>query len=58
MGHGSDVQSLETTAIFDKATDELILNSPTVSSAKYWPGDLGIFANYAMVFARLIVENG
>ena len=58
MGHGSDVQSLETTATFDKATDELILNSPTVSSAKYWPGDLGIFANYAMVFARLIVENG
>lgn len=57
MGHGSDVQSLETTAIFDRKTDEIILNSPTISSAKFWPGDLGHVANWAMVFARLIVDD-
>jgi acyl-CoA oxidase len=42
------VQSLETTATLDKNTDEIILNTPTISAAKYWPGDLGVFANYAM----------
>lgn len=56
MGHGSDVQSLETTAIFDRKTDEIILNSPTISSAKFWPGDLGFVANWALVFARLLVD--
>ena len=56
MGHGSDVQSLETIAIFDSKTDEFILNSPTITSAKMWPGDLGVFASHAMVFAQLIIN--
>lgn len=56
VGHGSDVQSLETIAEFDSKTDEFIINSPTITSAKFWPGDLGIYANYAMVFARLIAN--
>jgi len=25
-------------------------------AAKFWPGDLGIYANYAMVFAKLIAN--
>lgn len=56
MGHGSDVQNLETLAVFDPKTDEFIMQSPTITSAKMWPGDLGIFANYAMVFAQLIIK--
>lgn len=56
MGHGSDVQNLETIATFDPKTDEFVLNSPTITSAKMWPGDLGVFANYAMVFAQLIIN--
>lgn len=56
MGHGSDVQSLETTATYDRNTDEFVLNSPTISSAKFWPGDLGFEANWALVFARLLVD--
>ena len=31
-GHGSDVQSLETTATFDPASDEFVINSPTPSA--------------------------
>lgn len=27
-GHGSDVQSLETTATYDPATEEFVINSP------------------------------
>lgn len=56
IGHGSDVQSLETTAEYDKATDEFVINTPSVKAAKFWPGDLGIYANYAMVFAKLIAD--
>jgi len=46
---------LETTATFDPKTDEFVINSPTVSSTKYWPGDLGRFTSHALVMARLIV---
>lgn len=56
MGHGSDVQSLMTTATFDEKTDEIILNTPCLEAAKFWPGDLGLFANHALVFARLLVR--
>ena len=56
LGHGSNVAQLETTATLDFATDEFVINSPTLTSAKYWPGDLGRFSTHAVVFARLIVK--
>ena len=56
LGHGSDVQNLETTATYDRATESFIMNSPTPSSAKWWVGDLGVFANHAMVNAQLIIN--
>lgn len=56
LGHGSDVQSLETTATLDKTTDEFVIHTPSVSATKFWPGDLGIFANHAVVYARVIVD--
>ena len=34
LGHGSNVQGLETTATFDPQTDEFIINSPTLTSSK------------------------
>ncbi|KAL9258972.1 Peroxisomal acyl-coenzyme A oxidase 1-like protein [Drosera capensis] len=33
LGHGSNVQGLETTATFDPETDEFIINSPTLTSS-------------------------
>jgi len=57
LGHGSNVAGLETTATLDKATDEIVLHSPTITSTKYWPGDLGRFTSHAVVFARLIVDS-
>lgn len=56
LGHGSNVAGLETTATLDKKTDEWIIHSPTISSAKYWPGSLGMWANHAIVFAQCIVD--
>lgn len=34
LGHGSNVQGLETTATFDLQTDEFIIHSPTLTSSK------------------------
>lgn len=36
MGHGSNVRGLETTATFDKATQEFVLHSPTLTSTKWY----------------------
>jgi len=55
LGHGSDVASLETTATFDRETDEFIIHSPTVSSSKFWPGEMGRFSSHALVYAKLII---
>lgn len=56
IGHGSNVAGLETTATLDKSTDEFVINSPTPTSTKYWPGDLGRFSTHGVVFARLLVD--
>ena len=56
LGHGSNVAGLETTATFDKSKDQFIIHSPTVTSAKYWPGGLGLYGNHVIVFAKLLVE--
>ncbi|KAM7494059.1 hypothetical protein LguiB_028668 [Lonicera macranthoides] len=56
LGHGSNVQGLETTATFDPQTDEFVLHSPTLTSSKWWPGGLGKISTHAVVYARLIID--
>nr|XP_006136581.1 peroxisomal acyl-coenzyme A oxidase 1 [Pelodiscus sinensis] len=56
MGHGTHLRGLETTATYDPATQEFILNSPTVTSIKWWPGGLGKTSNYAIVLAQLYTQ--
>jgi acyl-CoA oxidase len=53
-GHGSDVQSLETTATYDPETDEFVINSPTKTSRKDYIGGAAETATMAAVFAQLI----
>lgn len=48
IGHGSDIQRLETTATYDPETQEFILHSPTVSSIKVWAGGLGFAATHCV----------
>ncbi|GAY17147.1 acyl-CoA dehydrogenase [Mycobacterium sp. shizuoka-1] len=55
-GHGSDVQSLETTATYDPATQEFVINSPTPTSRKDYIGGAAETARVAAVFAQLITE--
>ncbi len=53
-GHGSNVQSLETTATYDPATEEFEITSPTPSSRKDYIGGAAAHARYAAVFAQLV----
>ena len=56
LGHGSNVRGLETTATFDEETDEFVIDSPTVSSTKYWIGTTGVWATHSIVVAKLIIK--
>uniref|UniRef100_A0A674DG40 Acyl-coenzyme A oxidase n=1 Tax=Salmo trutta TaxID=8032 RepID=A0A674DG40_SALTR len=53
MGHGTHLRGLETTATYDPATQVFVLNSPTITSIKWWPGGLGKTSNHAIVLAQL-----
>jgi acyl-CoA oxidase len=55
-GHGSDVQSLETTATYDPATQEFVIDSPTPTARKDYIGGAAETARVAAVFAQLITQ--
>ena len=55
-GHGSDVQSLETTAVYDPETEEFVIHSPTPTSRKDYLGGAAESATLAAVFAQLITQ--
>lgn len=38
LGHGTFIRGLETTAEYDPKTEEFVINSPTLTSYKWWPG--------------------
>jgi acyl-CoA oxidase len=58
-GHGSDVQSLETTATYDAATQEFVIHSATPTARKDYIGGAAETATIAAVFAQLITtEDG
>ena len=56
FGHGSDVSMLETIADFDEASDSFVINSPTITSGKYWPGELGKLATHAVFHAQMRIK--
>jgi acyl-CoA oxidase len=57
-GHGSDVQSIETTALYDAATQEFVIDSPTRTARKDYIGGAAETATVAAVFAQLITPDG
>ncbi len=54
-GHGSDVQSILTTATHDPETDELVIHSPTPAARKDYIGGAARDGRLAAVFAQLVV---
>ncbi|GBG72770.1 hypothetical protein CBR_g12338 [Chara braunii] len=53
LHHGSNVQGVQTTATFDKLTDEFIIHTPNDGAVKWWIGNAALHGKMATVFARL-----
>ncbi|MCO5608777.1 hypothetical protein L7F22_062993 [Adiantum nelumboides] len=56
LGHGSNVKGIETTATYNPVKEEFVLESPTITSTKWWPGGLGKAATHAIIQARLLLN--
>jgi acyl-CoA oxidase len=54
-GHGSDVAAIGTTATYDSANDEFVINTPFRAAWKDYLGNAGQHGKAAVVFAQLIV---
>jgi len=54
LGHGSNVQGIGTTAVYDHTTGEFVINTPTDVDCKWWIGHAA-HAKNAIVFAQLNV---
>ncbi|XP_040215027.1 peroxisomal acyl-coenzyme A oxidase 2 isoform X3 [Rana temporaria] len=53
LGHGTYLRGLETTSTFDPTTQEFIIDTPTITATKWWPGGLGKTSTHALVLAQL-----
>ncbi len=56
VGHGSDVQNLETVATWEAETRSFVVHTPRESARKDWIGGAAQSARFATVFAQLEVE--
>jgi acyl-CoA oxidase len=54
-GHGSDVQRVQTTATYDPASDEFVIETPTDEDRKDYIGNAARDARLAAVFCQLVV---
>ncbi|KAF5306171.1 hypothetical protein FQR65_LT07447 [Abscondita terminalis] len=58
VGHGSNTKRIQTTATYDKDTQEFVLNTPSFQSAKCWIGNLSKIGTHSAVYAQLITPDG
>src|SRR5699024_6407501 len=56
IGHGSDVASIATTAVYDEETAEFVINTPFRAAWKEFIGNAAIDGRAAVVFAQLITR--
>lgn len=56
LGHGSNAAGVETTATFDKESDQFIINTPHIGATKWWIGGAAHSATHSSIYARLIIE--
>ncbi|PIC38930.1 hypothetical protein B9Z55_010785 [Caenorhabditis nigoni] len=57
LGHGTNLSAIETTATYDKSTEEFIIHTPTTTATKWWPGGLGTSCTHVILVANLIIDN-
>lgn len=54
--HGSNVRDLQTTATFDRETDEWVIHTPEAQDHKEWIGNAARHGRIAAVFAQLVID--
>jgi len=47
---------IETTATFDREKDEFVINTPSITATKWWPGELSVCATHGILCAKLIID--
>lgn len=55
-GHGSDVSSIATTATYDPATEEFVINTPFRAAWKDYLGNAALHGKACVLFAQLITQ--
>lgn len=58
IGHGTNVKGMRTTAHYDAATEEFIINTPDFEAAKCWSGNLGKTCTHGIVYAQMFTPDG
>ena len=53
---GNNAVEMETTATFDKQTDEFIVHTPSTVAQKYWITNSAVHAKWSAVFAQLLID--
>lgn len=56
IGHGSNVQAIETRAAYDEKTQEFVLTSPTPTSTKLMIGNVGVYGEIVVLMAQLYIS--
>jgi len=56
LGYGNNAVEMETTAVFDEKTDEIVVNTPHPLAQKYWITNGAVHAKHAVVMAQLSVK--
>lgn len=56
IGHGSDVASIATTATYDEAAEEFVINTPFQAAWKEYIGNAAVDGLAAVVFAQLVTK--
>ncbi len=56
IGHGSNVQGIETTAAYDRASDSFVIDTPSYSAGKTYIGNAADDGRLVTVFAQLEVN--
>lgn len=56
LGYGNNAVEMETTAIYDHETDEIVVHTPHPLAQKYWITNGAVHAKHAVVMAQLFVK--
>jgi len=56
LDHGSNVRGLTTTAVYDSASQEFIINTPTDTATKWWIGNTACTCNFIYIMNDWLVH--